>query len=160
MRFTIRAIVAAIVAMAPLACTRYEPVPGQVIPASCANRRPPAGPRSFTPEEDLAADSGTVRGRLILSHGEGPLPRTSVDLLTNPPRRTTSDSLGVFTFEGISPGTYFLRTRHVGVHSRTDTLHLVHAHSAAIVVMLDPEVTDDPCDAVTIVVRKPWWKVW
>ena|SRR6478752_2170899 len=160
MRFTIRAIVAAIVATAPLACARYEPVPGQSIPASCANRRPPGAPRSFRPEEDPAADSGLVRGRLILSRNEGPLPRARVDLLTNPPRTTASDSLGAFTFEGVPHGTYLFRARQVGVHSRTDTLHLAHARSAPIVVMLDVEVSDDPCDAVTIVVKKPWWKFW
>ena len=160
MRFTIRAIVAAIAATAPLACARYEPVPGQSIPASCANRRPPAGARSFTLEDDSAADSASVRGRVIESNSGRQLPGILVDLLMNPPRTTTTDSLGAFTFKGVQPGTYLLRTRHIGVHPRTDTLYLAHSRSSAFVLPVDLEVSDDPCDAVTIVVRKPWWKLW
>jgi hypothetical protein len=159
MRFMVRVLIVAVAATAPLACTRYEWVPDDGL-ITCNDSARQANGRSFTPDQDPAADSGSVRGRVILSDSRYPLPGTVVTLLTNPTQQTTTDSLGTFTFAGVKPGTYLLRTRRIGVVPRTDTLHLAHTRAVTFVLPLDAVMNDGPCSGFMIGIPKPWWKFW
>jgi hypothetical protein len=160
MSSTLRVILVTAATMGPLACARYEWVPDDELP-QCANFHRARSGRSFTIEKASAADSGFLRGRVIQSDNRRPVPGASVTLLAGPPRTSTTDSLGTFTFPGVPAGTYLLRTRRIGEQSRMDTLHVAHGGGATLELPLTPEVLDGPCSGFAALrVRKPWWKLW
>jgi hypothetical protein len=150
----------ALAAASPLACARYEWVSDDQTPA-CRNAQRAKSGRSFTVEEGTAADSGSLHGRVLVSASRRPIPGATITLFLDPPRNATSDSLGTFGFTDVPPGTHLISTRRIGYQSRTDTLHIVPARGAELVVPLDEVMFDGPCSGFAVArVRKPWWKLW
>jgi len=163
-RFTFRAFLLAAVMIGPLACARYEWLPDDQTPVCRNYAFESHGPTSLAPlatEPAAVGDSGTLHGRAIAVYNRLPVPGASVTLLTDPQRKTTTDSLGTFTFTDVPPGTYVLRTRRIGYRARTDTLHLARGDGTSFVLTLDQQVLDGSCSGFMAVrIRKPWWKLW
>ncbi|MBB4636250.1 carboxypeptidase regulatory-like domain-containing protein [Longimicrobium terrae] len=102
-----------------------------------------------------AAAQSWVSGRLMDSRDGGPVARGSVVLLTDGgrfQREVQTDSLGVFWFDGVTPGRFRLRASRVG-YNTAQSGYLNLSHNDTVVVDIRVSVTEVLLDPVTVVAR-------
>lgn len=139
-----------------LACVRYEPA---AIQPKC--RPQPRGLRLQADTTVLAA--GVLAGRVATEDGRS-LPLATVEFAGFEPlasdvlwRLIPVDTLARFRAEGLPPGRYITRVRHLGFFPRADTIDVAAKAARAVILPLEfPHCGED----VILVRRKPWWKVW
>lgn len=102
-----------------------------------------------------AAGQGWVSGRLRDTRDGEPVVRGSVVLLTAEGRirrEVETDSVGVFVFEGVTPGRFRLRASRVG-YNTVQSGYLNLSHNDTVVVDMRVSVTEVVLDPVTVVAR-------
>ena len=153
----------ALVAIAVLACARYEPAPGyealarQSPPPECFER---AAAITAAPRPAAAAPAGApaITG-VVRDEGGRPVVGATVDLRADSAVLVHTDSVGRFAFAGVPPGQYRMRVRALGYNTLDVGIMRAEADPQEYRIVVPQRIFDGPCSAI-VVVKKPWWKWW